>query len=149
MRRRGANADAPPPRPEPSPIKRKVNATLKKIDLYSSNRVAAEFTTAPPKESSRLAVASYWVMLVLFLSEFRIFLRTEERDHVVVDRSMGQQLRIRLNVTFPALTCAEVHLDAMDVAGDYHPYMEQHMARPGVRGGPGTSELLGGRRRAL
>ena len=40
------NADAPPPRPEPSPIKRKVNATLKKIDLYSNNRVAAEFTTA-------------------------------------------------------------------------------------------------------
>ena len=101
MRRRGAAADAPTPRPEPSPIKRKVNATLKKIDLYSNNRVAAEFTTAPPKESSRLAVASYWVMLVLFLSEFRIFLRTEERDHVVVDRSMGQQLRIRLNVTFP------------------------------------------------
>ena len=91
MRRRGANADAPTPRPEPSPIKRKVNATLKKIDLYSNNRVAAEFTTAPPKESSRLAVASYWVMLVLFLSEFRTSLRTEERDHVVVDRSMGQQ----------------------------------------------------------
>ena len=129
MRRRGANADAPTPRPEPSPIKRKVNATLKKIDLYSNNRVAAEFTTAPPKESSRLAMASYWVMLVLFLSEFRIFLRTEERDHVVVDRSMGQQLRIRLNVTFPALTCAEVHLDAMDVAGDYHPYMEQHVIK--------------------
>ena len=129
MRRRGATADAPTPRPEPSPIKRKVNATLKKIDLYSNNRVAAEFTTAPPKESSRLAVASYWVMLVLFLSEFRIFLRTEERDHVVVDRSMGQQLRIRLNVTFPALTCAEVHLDAMDVAGDYHPYMEQHVIK--------------------
>ena len=134
MRRRGANADAPPPRPEPSPIKRKVNATLKKIDLYSNNRVAAEFTTAPPKESSRLAVASYWVMLVLFLSEFRIFLRTEERDHVVVDRSMGQQLRIRLNVTFPALTCAEVHLDAMDVAGDYHPYMEQHMTKQRLDG---------------
>ena len=42
---------------------------------------------------------------------------------------MGQQLRIRLNVTFPALTCAEVHLDAMDVAGDYHPYMEQHVIK--------------------
>jgi hypothetical protein len=129
MRRRGAGADAPARPVELSPMKRKVNATLKKIDLYSNNRVAAEFTTAPPKESSRLVRASYWVMLILFLSEFRIFMRKEERDHVVVDRSMGQQLRIRLNVTFPALTCAEVHLDAMDVAGDYHPYMEQHVVK--------------------
>ena len=40
MRRRGATADAPTPRPEPSPIKRKVNATLKKIDRGHRNRLA-------------------------------------------------------------------------------------------------------------
>jgi hypothetical protein len=73
-------------------------------------------------------------MALLFLCELLVFLRVEERDHVVVDRSMGQRLKIGLNITFPALTCAEVHLDAMDVAGDYHPYMEQHMTKQRLDG---------------
>ena len=32
-----------------------------------------------------------------------------------MDKTLGDKLRIALNVSFPALTCAEVHLDAMDV----------------------------------
>jgi hypothetical protein len=84
---------------------------------------------------------------------------------MTVDKSLGEKLRITLNVTFPALNCAELHLDAMDVAGtsaashwtspvrppgrpsaagpsdpksmsgagDYHPYMEQHMTKSRLR----------------
>ena len=37
---------------------------------------------------------------------------------MIVDTTLGQQLRINVNMTFHALTCAEAHLDAMDVAGD-------------------------------
>lgn len=48
---------------------------------------------------------------------------------MVVDSSLGTKLRINLNITFPALSCAEMHVDAMDVAGDYHPYMEQNMIK--------------------
>jgi hypothetical protein len=47
----------------------------------------------------------------------RAFLTVTERDHMTVDKSLGEKLRITLNVTFPALNCAELHLDAMDVAG--------------------------------
>jgi len=35
-----------------------------------------------------------------------------------VDFTLGQELRVNLNITFHALTCAQVHVDAMDVAGD-------------------------------
>mmetsp|Transcript_27874 Transcript_27874/g.83655 ORF Transcript_27874/g.83655 Transcript_27874/m.83655 type:complete len:411 (-) Transcript_27874:18-1250(-) len=128
MRRRGA-APEDAAASGPSPIKRQLSSTLKALDVYSNSKIAAEFTTAPSAASSRLARYSYGVMLALFLCELRVFARSEERDHVVVDRSLGERLRIRLDVTFPALTCAEVHLDAMDVAGDYHPYMEQHMSK--------------------
>ena len=52
-----------------------------------------------------------------------------QKEHMIVDSSLGQKLRINLNITFPALSCAEMHVDAMDVAGDYHPYMEQNMLK--------------------
>ena len=36
---------------------------------------------------------------------------------MTVDTTLGQRLRVNVNMTFHALTCADVHLDAMDVAG--------------------------------
>mmetsp|Transcript_25413 Transcript_25413/g.76330 ORF Transcript_25413/g.76330 Transcript_25413/m.76330 type:complete len:416 (-) Transcript_25413:13-1260(-) len=127
MRRRGVK-DEPAPAPRREVIKN-VEKVLKSMDVYSNNKVAAEFTTPETRAAGKMTKASYWVMLALFICELRVFMRVEERDHVVVDRSLGQKLRIGLNVSFPRLTCAEVHLDAMDVAGDYHPYMEQHMVK--------------------
>ena len=71
--RRGGGADAPPPRPEPSPIKRKVNATLKKIDLYSNNPVAGRSSRRRRRKKAVGWPSRATGMLVLFLSEFRIF----------------------------------------------------------------------------
>ena len=129
MRRRGAGEDDGFKAEKPSSARKQVESVFKSLDMYSNRKIAAEFTTAPSSASRMTTTAGHWIMCVLFFCELLVFLRVEERDHVVVDRSMGQQLRIGLNVTFPALTCAEVHLDAMDVAGDYHPYMEQHMTK--------------------
>ena len=39
------------------------------------------------------------------------------KEHMTVDTTLGQRLRVNVNMTFHALTCADVHLDAMDVAG--------------------------------
>lgn len=130
MRRRGFDELSAGDGAASAPSARKqVESVLKGLDMYSNKKIAAEFATAPSARSARLAKVGYGVMAVLFLWELRVYLRVEERDHVVVDKSLGKRMEIRLNVTFPKLTCAEVHLDAMDTAGDYHPYMEQHMTK--------------------
>jgi len=37
-----------------------------------------------------------------------------------VDTSRGEQLRINFDVTFPALQCSIISLDAMDISGQEH-----------------------------
>jgi len=50
-----------------------------------------------------------WI-LITFLVVFEInsYMTPKFKEHMVVDTSLGQQLRININITFHALTCAEV-----------------------------------------
>lgn len=48
---------------------------------------------------------------------------------MIVDTSLRQRLRINIDISFHALSCAEVHLDAMDVAGDNQLNVEHDMKR--------------------
>jgi hypothetical protein len=43
------------------------------------------------------------------LAEVRNFMTPKFKEHMVVDTSLGQQLRVNVNITFHALTCNEVH----------------------------------------
>ena len=104
-------------------------SAVKALDVYSNSKVATEFCVTTSEASKKLSLAGYCVMAMLVLAETWTYLTVEDRDHLKVDTSLGQRLNITLNVTFPALTCDEVHLDAMDVAGDYHPYMEHHIRK--------------------
>ena len=54
-----------------------------------------------------------WI-LITFLVVFEInsYMTPKFKEHMVVDTSLGQQLRININVTFHALTCAEVSYTA-------------------------------------
>lgn len=121
-------ADSPVPTFTFPGNRKQLVSAIKSLDAYSNSKVASEFSSSS-EVGRKLSIAGYVVMALLVLSEFFTFLRVEEREHMVVDTSLGQQLNISMNVTFHALTCAEVHLDAMDVAGDYHPYMEQHIRK--------------------
>jgi hypothetical protein len=74
-----------------------------------------------------------WVLIAfLVLAEVNNYLTPQFNEHMVVDTSLGQQLRINVNVTFHALTCNEVHLDAMDVAGDNQLNVEHEMVKQRV-----------------
>ena len=39
-------------------------------------------------------------------------------SNTFVDTSLGKQMRVNLNITFPALACDDLHLDVIDIAGD-------------------------------
>lgn len=90
-----------------------------------------------------------WVIIVLLsLAEVRNYLTPRMREHMVVDTSLGEKLRIDVNITFHALTCNDVHLDVMDIAGDNqlnveHEMMKQRLTKEGrVIGRPGV-EIIG------
>ena len=97
---------------------------VRHLDVYSNNKLSPEFKVQT-EMGGQISLVGWVVTLVLFLGELSTYLTVSTHEHMVVDTTLGHKLRIDMNVTFPAITCAEVHLDAMDVAGDFHPYMEQ------------------------
>ncbi|KAG7029621.1 Endoplasmic reticulum-Golgi intermediate compartment protein 3 [Cucurbita argyrosperma subsp. argyrosperma] len=67
-----------------------------------------------------ITLASSVVMLLLFISELRLYLHAVTETKLVVDTSRGETLRINFDVTFPALPCSLLSLDAMDISGEQH-----------------------------
>ncbi|KAH7524422.1 hypothetical protein FEM48_Zijuj06G0117500 [Ziziphus jujuba var. spinosa] len=67
-----------------------------------------------------ITLASSIVMLLLFLSELRLYLHAVTETKLLVDTSRGETLRINFDVTFPALPCSILSLDAMDISGEQH-----------------------------
>ncbi|XP_026434448.1 endoplasmic reticulum-Golgi intermediate compartment protein 3-like [Papaver somniferum] len=67
-----------------------------------------------------ITIVSSVVMLLLFLSELRLYLRATAETKLVVDTSRGETLRINFDVTFPSLACSMLSVDAMDISGEQH-----------------------------
>jgi hypothetical protein len=92
----------------------------------------------------------------LFVSELGLYLRTETTDHLYVDTSRGEKLRINFDVTFPHIPCSLLSVDAMDVSGSHQLDVSHHIFKKPqdkdgkpigteVKHGRGTSLLLFGR----
>ena len=63
-----------------------------------------------------------------------------------MDTSLGQKLDINMNMTFHAINCLDLHVDAMDVAGDNqldveHAMLKQRLTQEGAPLGPAISEV--------
>ncbi|KAL5562908.1 hypothetical protein UlMin_032655 [Ulmus minor] len=67
-----------------------------------------------------ITLVSSIVMFFLFLSEFRLFLHTVTETKLAVDTSRGETLHINFDVTFPAIPCSLLSIDAIDVSGEQH-----------------------------
>uniref|UniRef100_A0A5B6ZLB4 Putative endoplasmic reticulum-Golgi intermediate compartment protein 3-like n=1 Tax=Davidia involucrata TaxID=16924 RepID=A0A5B6ZLB4_DAVIN len=67
-----------------------------------------------------ITLVSATVMILLFFSEFRLYLHTVTETKLLVDTSRGETLRINFDVTFPAIPCSLLGLDAMDISGEQH-----------------------------
>ena len=158
---------------------------VRKFDMYAKPKEEYRDTAGSRRS---LTVGAWALVALLALYETWAFATSSTtKEHMLVDTTLGQKLRINVNITFPALSCAELHVDAMvrtsplspsfpahaavtppflspvpprslphhapfslfptiynslfffplslslfllqDVAGDYHPYMEQNMAK--------------------
>eukprot|EP00246_Nothoceros_aenigmaticus_P009149 TRINITY_DN24484_c0_g1_i1.p1 TRINITY_DN24484_c0_g1~~TRINITY_DN24484_c0_g1_i1.p1 ORF type:complete len:386 (-),score=50.80 TRINITY_DN24484_c0_g1_i1:56-1213(-) len=67
-----------------------------------------------------ITIVSSILMILLFSNELRLYLRHQTQNQLVVDTSRGETLQINLDITFPALACSVVSLDAMDISGEQH-----------------------------
>ncbi|KAL3538628.1 hypothetical protein ACH5RR_001994 [Cinchona calisaya] len=67
-----------------------------------------------------ITLVSSVVMLLLFFSELRLYLHTVTETKLVVDTSRGGKLHINFDITFPAIRCSLLSLDAMDISGEEH-----------------------------
>ena len=122
MRRRVLDTDAQSPSSSTPSLPFTPAYALKTMDMFP--KVSKDFTTATPT-STRTTTIFFALLTALLLTETRTFLslRTTPCETVTVGQSLSNDitshgLRINLNITFPALSCSDVHLDAMDVAGD-------------------------------
>ncbi|EFJ06790.1 hypothetical protein SELMODRAFT_271242 [Selaginella moellendorffii] len=67
-----------------------------------------------------ITVVSSIFMAILFITELKLFLLPGTTSELLVDTSRGETLQINFDITFPALACSVISLDAMDVSGEQH-----------------------------
>ncbi|KAL3916783.1 MAG: hypothetical protein SGILL_005023 [Bacillariaceae sp.] len=95
--------------------KRKV---VERLD-FMFPKVDREFTVQT-QSGGIVTVIAYGLIAVLLLAEVASWVSQNrmELSNTVVDTALGKRMRVRLNITFPSLACDDLHLDAIDVAGD-------------------------------
>ena len=99
-------------------------ATLKRFDAYAKPMDDFRIRT---RTGGVLTVASALVMLLLFASEIRDYLKPEMKEELFVDTSRTGKLKINLDISFQKISCDFLGLDAMDVSGEQHIDIEHNI----------------------
>lgn len=101
------------------PVSTKTEVTdlfdLRNFDIYT--KVEEDFVIQT-QGGATLSLVGWLIITILVFAEVNSYMTVQHKEHMIVDTTLGQHLRINLDITFHALTCAEVNVDAMDVAGD-------------------------------
>ncbi|ETV93962.1 hypothetical protein, variant [Aphanomyces invadans] len=116
---------------------------LKKVDVYP--KLHREFKVQT-EAGATVSLVAMVIMAILFLSELRDFLTVNKHEHMVVDTSTTEKLQITFDISYPALTCREAHMNAMDVAGDlqvnmHHTVFKTRLAADGSRIGEAMTHV--------
>lgn len=119
--------------------------SLKSFDVYTKYDDEDKVQTTG---GGLLSIIGWAIIAILVLGEVSNYVTPKIKEHMIVDTTLGKQLRINVNITFHALTCAEAHLDAMDVAGDNqlnveHEMLKQRLSAEGIPIGKPGAEIIG------
>lgn len=91
-----------------------VLAALQNFDAYPKTLEDFRIKTFA---GAGITLISSLIMVVLFYSELRYYMGTEVVDELFIDMTLGDKLKINIDVTLHMLPCAYVSVDAMDVSG--------------------------------
>mmetsp|Transcript_3523 Transcript_3523/g.10231 ORF Transcript_3523/g.10231 Transcript_3523/m.10231 type:complete len:389 (+) Transcript_3523:375-1541(+) len=118
---------------------------LRKFDAFG--KIDDAFVT-PSMAGGFISLTAYFIMLLLFIGEFRLFLTVRTENQLTVDTTRGEKLQINLDVTFPGLPCGWLSLDAMDVSGELeldvdHDITKRRLSSSGVPLDDGEKHEMG------
>ena len=115
-----------PPSPRSSSIVKKLDFMFPKVDQ--------EFRVQTEKGGLTTIIAVF-VICLLSLAELasHISKNASTIEHIAVNTELNKRMRINMNITFPALACEDLHVDAMDVAGDSQLDVEDTLVKKQLR----------------
>ncbi|KAJ3796139.1 endoplasmic reticulum-derived transport vesicle ERV46 [Lentinula aff. detonsa] len=90
-------------------------ANLKGVDAFGKTTDDVKVKT---RTGAFLTLLSAAIILSFTVMEFMDYRRIYTDTSLVVDRSRGEKLTVRLNVTFPRVPCYLLSLDIMDISGE-------------------------------
>ena len=119
---------------------------LRSFDLYTKIEDDFKVTTT---SGAYISIAGWIVIVILLSGAFWDYMTPSIKEHMIVDTSLSNSLTVNLDITFHALTCAEAHIDAMDVAGDNQlniedAFTKQRLSKEGLPIGSPLKTLVGG-----
>lgn len=89
---------------------------LRHLDAYAR---AEEHLTTQTLSGAVVSVLGLTLMAILFVAELLAFAAPQLSHAMAVDATRSEKLPIHLNLTFPALPCAMLSLDALDMSGKH------------------------------
>jgi len=90
-------------------------ANFKGVDAFGKTTDDVKVKT---RTGAFLTLVSFAIILSFTFMEFVDYRRIYTDTSLVVDRSRGEKLTVRLNVTFPRVPCYLLSLDIMDISGE-------------------------------
>ncbi|KAG8969182.1 hypothetical protein FRC03_004135 [Tulasnella sp. 419] len=76
-----------------------------------------------------LTMISAAIILTFTLIEFIDYRRMYTDTSVIVDRSRGERLVIKMNITFPKVPCYLLSMDVMDISGEHQMELDHSMVK--------------------
>ena len=77
--------------------------TIRKLDVYPKTMDDFKERTG---SGAAVSIVSMAVIFLLVVSELRSYLTPVVSDHLYVDTTRGERIRINVNITFPNMPCA-------------------------------------------
>ncbi|KAG1872436.1 Sec1 family-domain-containing protein [Suillus subalutaceus] len=111
--------------------------TAPSLNLNLGGVNTTEDVKVKTRTGALLTIISACIILAFTTIEFFDYRRVGVDTSIVVDRSRGQKLSVRLNVTFPHVPCYLLSLDVMDISGEQqrdvsHNILKNRITKTGV-----------------
>ncbi|KAG0701390.1 Sec1-like protein [Suillus ampliporus] len=111
--------------------------TAPSLNLNLGGVNTTEDVKVKTRTGALLTLISACIILAFTTMEFFDYRRVGVDTSIVVDRSRGQKLSVRLNVTFPHVPCYLLSLDIMDISGEQqrdisHNILKKRLTQTGV-----------------
>ncbi|KAJ3919622.1 endoplasmic reticulum vesicle transporter-domain-containing protein [Lentinula edodes] len=119
-------------------------ANLKGVDAFGKTTDDVKIKT---RTGAFLTLVSAAIILSFTLMEFIDYRRIYTDTSLLVDRSRGEKLSMRMNVTFPRVPCYLVSVDVMDISGETQRDISHSIRK--MRLDPSGKEIHGSRSTSL